>query len=428
MPLVFLLIGSMAQAAGLDGASIPAWGGGWAGPGDPGARGVLYNPTASGSGEAPEILLDVGVIGIQVAYWPDVTQNPTLVRLPAPHPTLTAAFPIGDRFGLSTYLHAPYVRSDFTTGLLFLESAIQGSWRAKDWFVLGAGARLGMSRVGATIPLDTGVLLNDALDLDEGLRFDPGEPFLQGDQLVQQKNTFTASPVVAASFRIPQGTWFHAVFRPPWIIRARTAIRLRPSNDFAALLEGNVGVRVPLPLRATLAATVPIGRFTLLPEVEYVGWRQTSQVRIEPTDLRIVSSDPVFNEVLASVGLAEAEFLDVAEGPQSFDLGWRNVVHPAIQAQYEVNADLDVRAGLLFTMPAVGPDAFSEFNLDFATLAVRGGAAWDASRRVRLSLSAEYFASPSRIRRDDADNVVEFYDIDLWRVGITTQVFLRRRG
>ncbi|MEM6929749.1 MAG: hypothetical protein AAF602_22615, partial [Myxococcota bacterium] len=306
--LLFLLwsLVPLTHAAGVDGASIPAWAGGWAGPGDPGARGVLYNPTASGNGEAPEILLDIGIIGLQVAYWPDVTLDPTLVRVPAPHPTLTAAFPIGDRFGLSTYINAPYVRSDFTTGLLFLESALQGSWKVKDWFVLGGGARLGMSRVGATIPLDTGVLINSSGVLEEDLFLPEGDPFLQGDQLVGQKNTFTASPVLAASWRIPQGTWFHAVFRPPWIIRARTALRLRPSNDLAALLDGNVRVRVPLPLRATLAATIPVGRLTLLPEVEYVGWRQTSLVGIELSDLRIVSSDAVFNQVLSSVGLAEA--------------------------------------------------------------------------------------------------------------------------
>ena len=425
--LVFFGLVDQASAAGVEGASIPAWGGGWAGPGDPGARGVLYNPVASGTGEAPEILVDVGVLGLQVAYWPDVTQDPTLVRVPAPHPTLTAAFPIGDRFGVSTYFHAPYVRSDFTTGLLFLESALQGSWRATDRFVLAGGVRLGMSRVGATIPLDTGALVNDSLDLDEDLALPEGDPFLEGDQLVQQKNTFTASPVVAASVRVGKATWIHGVFRPPWIIRARPAIRLRPSNELDALLEGNVQVRVPLPLRATLAATIPVGRFTLLPEVEYVGWQQTSFVRITPSDLRVVSSDPVFNKVLASVGLAEGGFLEVAEGPQNFDLGWRNVVHGGVQGQFEVNADVDLRAGLLWTTAAVGPAAFSEFNLDFATLALRGGAAWDVSRRVRLSFSAEYFASPPRERRDDGGGLVEFYDLDMWRAGITTQIFLRPR-
>jgi len=416
---------SPALAAGVDGASIPAWGGGWTGPGDPGARGVLYNPTASGTGEGPELLFDVGVIGLQVGYWPDTSQDPVLVRVPAPHPTITAAFPVGERFGIGTYLHVPYLRSDFTTGLLFVESALLGSWRVNDWLTLGGGLRLGMSRVGATIPLDTATLINDNVELDPPLP--EGDPLFQGDQLVENKNKFTASPVLAATVAVSDDVSLHGVVKPPWVVRSRSDILLRPSNEIDVLLEGNVLVRVVLPLRATLAATVRLGRFTLLPEVEYVGWRQTGRVRVDPNDLRIVSSDLVTNSFLAAAGLAEAEFLDVVEGPQRFDLGWRNVVHPAIQVQYEVDDDIDLRAGVLMANAAVGPRSFSEFNLDWTTVSLRVGAGWDVSRRVRLSGTGEWFVSPPRTRRGPGGNLLEFYDLGMWRVGVTTQVFLKPR-
>lgn len=424
--LALLALAPAARAAGFEGASIPSWGGGWSGPGDPGARGVLYNPAASGSGEGPELLFDVGVLGLQVGYWPDTRQQPYLIRVPAPQPTITFAMPLGDRFGVGSYLHVPYLRSDFTSGMLFVESALLGSWQPKDWLVVGGGLRLGMSRIGATIPLDTGELINDSVPLTGDLKLPLGHPLLQGDQLVTTVNRFTVSAVLATSIRV-RSAWIHAVFRPPWILHSRSDILLRPSNEVDALLEGSVVVRVPLPMRAMLAATVPVGRLTLLPEVEYVGWRQTGQLGIDLSDLRIISSDPVFNGVLASVGLAEADFLKVAEGPQRFDLGWRDIVNPGLQAQYALKDDVDLRAGVLGTMSAVSDDVLGEYNLDFMTVTFRGGAAWEVSRRVRLSGSAEWYYSPGRVKRDANDRIAQFYDLDGFRLGVTTQVFLTPR-
>lgn len=416
-----------AHAGGVDGTSVPPFGGGWSGFGDPGARGVLFNPTASGSGEAPEVLFDVGVIGIQIGYWPDTNDEPLLLRVPVPQPTITVAVPLGDKFGLGTYVHAPYVRSDFTSGVLLIETGAVGSWRVSERLTLAGGVRLGVARVGATVPLDTGVLVNDNLPLDEDLRLPEGDPFLQGDQLVPTRNTWTASPVVAATVHLPQGTQLHAVFRPPWVINARSTVSLRPSNDLAALLTGDVSVRVPFPMRIAAAATIPLGRLTLLPEVEYVGWRRASMLGLDLDNLRIVSSDPLFDEVLGSVGLAEADFLDVAEVPQQFDLLWRDVVHPAVQAQYRLSDEVDLRAGVLLANAAVSRDVLSEFNLDFTTVALRAGAAWRTSDRVRLSGTVEWFASPSRVVRDSAGQIASFYDLQMWRAGITTQLFFGRR-
>ncbi|MEN0063979.1 MAG: hypothetical protein AAGA48_17630 [Myxococcota bacterium] len=424
-----VLGGESAHAAGLDGLSAPSWGGGWVGPGDPGARGVLYNPTAAGTGEAPELLIDLGVLGVQVGYWPDTNEEPLLVRLPVPHPTFTAAIPIGKRFGFGTYLNAPYVRSDFTTGFSFIESALLVSFRANDWLTVAGGLRLGWSRVGATIPLDTGALVNASVNLDEGLQLPEEDPFLLGDQLVPTRNRFTASPVVAATVETRSGVAVHGVFRPPWVVRNRSTVALRPSNDLAALLDGDVVVRVPLPLRATLAATIPVGRVTLLPELEFVGWRAASRLGIELSNLRIVSSDPVFNEVLASVGLAEADFLAVAEGPQSFDLQWRNVFQPALQAEWKASERVDVRGGVLLTNSAVSPAVLDAFNIDFASLELRAGAAVRTSRTVRLSGTAAYYVSPARIVRGPNDRITSFYDLNLWRIGFTSQFFFgTRRG
>lgn len=421
--LLVLFLATPAHAApGLDGLSVPSSGGGFASPADPGARGVFFQPAAVAHGERAELLMDIGLVGLNYTSQVGPGTPPESFATVAPQPSVSVAVPLG-RFGVGGFIHAPYFRSAGGSGVAMVELGLVGAWRARDWLTVAAGARFGGAQFGLISDIDTGEFLNENAGLEGKFELPVNDPLLQGEQRVSQRIGVGVSPMFGATVHLGGGAQIHATFRPRWVIPIRGDVSLQPSLDLGALVEGDVRVRMPFPLRAGLSATIPIGRVTLLPEVELIDWARSSDVDFDLQNLRLATSDPLWNIVLNEAGLAEAEFLDAAEGPQVYALGWNTVVQPALQAEVQLTEVVDVRAGVLWGRSAVPDAVVDPTNVDFETVAIRLGGAWRALPSLRVAGTLEAFPGPAR-RVASGMPGPSFFRLALWRAGVTAQVYL----
>ncbi|MBX2802422.1 MAG: outer membrane protein transport protein [Myxococcales bacterium] len=427
------------HAAGVGGSGVPSAGGGFAGPADPGARGLFHNPAAALTGDSPELLVDVGFFAqdLDVTVLGIGVPQRTLDLIP--HPSGSIAVPLGP-VGLGVALHSPYSRGGdedpngpyrfYSIGstLQLVETDVSAAVRVHDRLILGAGLRLGLFQFRSDSALDAGALLNDTLAPNPPLPV--GDPLLEGQQRVGPMSGMSASWLVGAVVNLPADVKVSAAFRPKWVIPVTGPVELEPANDLNTFVAGEATVRMPFPASFMLAGSVPVGRVTLLPEVEYVGWSGASEIGLTISDLSLTSSDPLFDGVLQLSGLAEADFLASAEGDDPRLIGWHDILVPGMQVHWDTTELLDLRGGVWYGPTAVPDEVVNPGNVDFETITLRLAAAVQPHPVVRVAGVVESFISPERsVSGLPAPDVVlpspdGTYDLDLWRFGATVQLFV----
>ncbi|MEZ4240491.1 MAG: outer membrane protein transport protein [Myxococcota bacterium] len=437
---------SALAGAGISGTSVPSAGGGFAGPTEAGALGALSNPAAVARAVAPELLLDVAVfrrtVTTDLAAW----DGPEVATTWAPQPSAGLAVSFG-RLGLGAAFQAPTSRGGpqppegpqrfFTVDstLQLVQGSLLAAYRVHDQVSIGAGLRVGQVSYLSEKRVDTGASFNQSFDLDPPLPV--GDPLLEGRQRVGAMSGWSASWVAGVQWVLPSNAQIALSFEPPWRIWVAGPIEQEPSLDLNAAIAGEGRVRLGFPAHLTLGGRVPIGRVTLIGDVEYVGWARAGSATSEISGLTITSSDPLFDGILTSSGLAEADFLASSEGTTENELGWHDIVIPGLQAQWSATDTVDLRAGVWYAPTAVSDDHVTPSNLDFATITARLAGAVLVVPQLRTALTVEKLFVPTRhitTSPYSLDQTVDGvlapsgngdYALDVWRFGLSAQLFVR---
>jgi long-subunit fatty acid transport protein len=441
-------IATVAVAGSIAGLGVP--GGGFAHPAEEGAFGLPYAPTAALSAPAPELLLDVGLLGSHLRTELDVWTEPLTGASVSPVPTLAVAVPLGP-VALGALFQVPYARGGggdpagpqrFYSGassLRLLEQQLTAAVRPVDALALGAGLRVGELSYRATRSIDTAAMLNSSLSPE--LALPVGDPLLEGTQTLSGVDGVGVSYVASAALVHPRGHQVGVAFRPPWALRGAGEVAFSPSDDLAAQVDGQVAVELVMPAHLHLSGRIELDRLTLLPDVEWVGWRRTGRNTATVSGLRLTSADPVLDGVLGTSGLDQADFLRSQEGDQSSDLHWRDVVNVGLAASVRATPRLDLRVGVWRSPGALELDWVHPANLDFTVWNLRAGARFDAAPALTLAASADLYAAQTRTvttsvysQTDPASPAQALpradgrYAATLWRAGLTVVVRLPESG
>ena len=394
-----------AHAAGVAGTAVSGTGGGFSGPAEVGALGVFTNPAAAATGSAPELLIDFGMFRQALSMELDAWEAPAAAVYYPAQPSASLAIPIG-KLGIGAAFQVPYTRGgendpthpiryfSLRSTLRLVEGDVMASYRVHPNVVLGAGLRIGQLTYQSDKATDTGVSINEAFDIEPP--FPEGDPFLQGEQRVGPLTGIGLSWVAGATVRLPAGAEVHLAFRPPWRVWSRGGIEQEPSVDLNAAILGNAAVRLSFPMVATLAGRIPVGPVSLIPEIEYVGWRAAGRSTSDISDFTIASPDPLFDGLLVNAGLSEADFLSGSEGINEIDLGWRDVINPGLAAQWQPTTNTALRGGIWYAPTAMPDEVVTPSNVDFATVTLRAAGAWQPVSVARLGLTFDYLHSPER--------------------------------
>ena len=161
------------------------------------------------------------------------------------------------------------------------------------------------------------------------------------------------------------------------------------------VIEGDITTELRFPHDLTLAAEVSIDRFTLVPEIAWVGWSSWATVRSEPGELTLGSTDSSMESFLEGLGLTEAAFLNSDE-PTITNNGTRDVWMPGIGVQLEASKALQLRAGLYYAPNAVPDQAMHPGNQDWPTTNLQLAGLVHPGERVSLGLSLDAYTAPIR--------------------------------
>ncbi len=431
--------------AGVDGSAVPGSGGGFAGPADPGARGVIYNPAAIARGEGPELLVDVGLFRQELRTALRELNDAERGVYWLGQPSAALSIPLGP-VAFGGFVHGPYSRGSdadpsgprrflsIGSDLQLVEGGLVAAVTLAERITFAGGLRIGHLTFRSDSALDFGYFLNDSLELTGDDALELGDPFLEGQQLVGPISGVGIGWMAGLTVRLPGEIDVHAAFRPRWAFPIRGPFALKPSNDLSGQIEGEGVLRLPFPARLHLAATIPLaqGRLRLLPEVEWVGWRGAADVPIFLQDLRITAEDDDLDLLFAGISQDQEEFLEAAGGEVLTELGWRDVINPGLQAEWDVSERTTVRGGFFWGSRAVPDAVVTPSNVDFATYAVRAAVGWRALPQLRLAGTVEGWPSPIRdVRTSPPANPTVpsgngLYQLVLWRAGLTAQFFLER--
>lgn len=438
-----------AFAGSLSGTSLPSVGGSFSGVTEAGARGVIFQPAAAGRGDAPELAIDVAAVATSFAQQLDGWEAPVTNQGVSVQPTLMLAIPLG-RFGIGAAVHSSYLRSTnydpegpqnlfiVQSNVSLYEFDLSGSYEPTTWLALGAGLRVGMASYRNVKGTDLGATLNASGALSPALPV--GDPLLQGTQSLGPMRSFGASFVVGAAFTFPFAQ-FDVAFRPNWRFSLRGPVQLQPSTALDTTVEGDIDLKLNFPAHVHVGARVPVTKtFTVVPELEWVGWKRASRNEAEISNLYLSSSDPALREVLEQSGISEADFIKSQEGPTDGDLKWHNIVNASMQTVWQVHEDWEVRAGVGFSPSAIPDRLVTPSNVDFGVVTFRAGAAWQPHPVARIGLGLERYQgltrsirdSPYRLTGPDPGVKVQpsgngRYAFSLWRAGLTVQLFVPQK-
>ncbi len=436
----------VALAGSLAATEVPSVGGGFAGPTEAGALGVIFQPAAAVRGAGPELAIDLGGIATRLQTQADNWDAPIVSSGVTTQPTLMFALPFGP-VAIGGAFHGSYVRGSDSSPVgdqrfytvLSTFSLIEGDLfvaaRPIDALSFGGGVRIGQMEYESSKATELGVTLNNAFEVDPP--FPIGEPLLEGTQQLGPIKQMTASWAAGVSLHLDPVQVDLSV-RPGWPVKLAGPVQLVPSNDLSTSIDGRIDLVVKLPPHLLLASRIVVAPgWTVVPQVEWVGWRYASQNNAVISDLRLSSSDRALNAVLESSGLSEADFLASSEGPLNADLGWHDVINPALQVIWEPDPVIEVRAGMGYSPAAIPNRVLTSSNIDFGAVLLKLATRWNGNRYVRVGLTGERYQTFNRVVVDsgyewtngegDLDPLPNFngrYSLDMWRASLTLQVML----
>lgn len=397
--------GSSAAAAGLSGLAVPEPLGGFAGPTAGGALGLSTNPASSRPDQA-EIAVDLGLMATRLRYQLD-GHEPTESRGLTPIPSLAAALPLGPA-GLGVAVFVPQARGGDAPPedsparlyageslIMLVETDLSGSV-ALGPLTLGGAFRLGQARIGSALKYDTGVLLDDILGPEAEVPFQ--DPFLEGTEAYEMRGAVLGG-AVGLRLRPQRGPDLDLAFRSSLRGTLNGTFSLRPSDDLAVQVEGDASLPVRWPAEVLAAGRWTFGAWRPGAELSFSGWSSMTRLETTLSDLRLSSSDPLFQALLDSYELTEAEFLD-GIGAVPIQTGLSDILAGGVWVDW-LGEGMQARAGAWIS-PAAIPDAYmNPGNADFGTLDLRLGGA----RRlgpVLLGATLDAFIGPTRVVTESA--------------------------
>ncbi len=400
-----LLLASSAMAAGLSGLAVPEPLGAFGGPSAEGAPALATNPAASAV-STPELLVDLGVMATRLRYQLD-GHEPMDSRGLSPVPSLSGALPLG-RAGIGLAVFVPHARGGEAppessgaqlyagdSDIMLVEGDLSAGVRLGPWR-LGAALRAGHARVSSALKYDTGVLLTDILGPEAGVPLQ--DPFLQGTQRYDMRGLVWGG-AFGARLRPERGPGLDLAIRTPLRGQLSGPFSLRPSDDLEMQVEGDATLPTTWPLELLLAGTWARGAWRPGAELSYTRWSSMYRFETALSDLQVSSDDPLFQALLDSYGLTEADFLAGVEDVP-IETGLSDILAGGLWVDW-LGEGAMARAGLWIT-PAAIPDAYvNPGNADFGTADLRLAYA----RRVGptlLGLSVDAFLGPERVVEDSA--------------------------
>lgn len=397
---MLLLLAPVSLAAGLSGLSVPEPLGAFGGAGAGGALGVALNPAAARP-EVAELALDLGLLATRFRYQlagEEISDSRGL----SPIPSLGAAAPLGP-LGLGLAVYAPYARAGdappegsaarlyagaSTIALVEADLSLAG---ALGPLTLGAGLRAGRAKMASELKYDTGVLLADLLGPEAEVPMQ--DPFLEGTQAYDLQGTVLGLSA-GARLRPARGPALDLVWRGPLSATLEGPFSLRPSDDLDVAVEGRSSLPIAFPQELIASASWRFGAWRPGGELCFTGWSSLFRLETTVSDLEIRSEDPLFQALLDSYGLTEAEFLD-GLGAVPLETGMSDILSGALWVDW-LGEGVQARAGAWLT-PAAIPGAYlSPGNADFGTLNLRLAGA-RAFERLALGLALDAFLGPTRV-------------------------------
>lgn len=401
--MTLLLVASSALAAGLSGLAVPEPLGAFAGPSAGGALGLATNPASARPAHA-EAALDLGLMRTHLRYQLEGEEPSESFGL-APLPSLAAALPVGP-VGVGLAFFVPNARTgdappDDSPARLYAGQSsimlIEGDLSAAAaWgpLSLGGALRVGRAQVASRLKYDTGVLLTDILgaEAEVPLRSD----FLEGTQAYDMRGIVLGG---AGGLRLRPERG------PDLDLALRSALRgtltgpfsLAPSDDMNVAVEGEASLPMAWPAEILLAGAWPLGAWRPGGELTFTRWSSLYRLETELDDLSVRSEDPLFQALLDSYGLSQADFLQ-GIGPVPIETGLSNILAGGVWVDW-LGQGAQGRAGVWVTPAAIPTEYVNPGNADFGSIDLRlaGAKQW---RRLVLAGSLDAFLCPARVVED----------------------------
>lgn len=398
---MLLLLHTAALAAGLSGLGVPEPLGAFGGPTASGALGLASNP-ASARPESLETALDLGLMRTAFVWQLDGAAPESSGGI-TPIPSLAVGAPTGP-LGVGLAVFVPYARSGSgpgadspsrfhsgTTTVQVVEADLSVAAELQPGLTLGGALRLGQAQIATEIAYDSALPLNEALGADGDIPY--GDPLFEGTETYSVRGAAIGG-AAGLRWRGSRGSGVDLVWRSPLIAHLSGPLSLRPSNDLALVAEGRADVRLTYPMEILAAATFRRDPWRVGGELGYTAWSSLSRLETTLSELEISADDPLFQEILDSYGLSEAEFLASLDSVV-FESGLSDILSGGAWVD-RLGAGWQVRAGAWIT-PAAIPDAYLHpGNADFGTLDLRLAGGY-AVGRVVLGLSGDLFLSQPRL-------------------------------
>jgi long-subunit fatty acid transport protein len=380
--------------------AVPGVGGAFSGPTEIGALGLAYSPAAA-LPLRPEIVLDIGVLHSANAFTLKGSETQTSSGTDVV-PFLGAAVPLGE-IGIGYAFVVPWARSSTLSptgahrfhsiegALTVLEHNVAVAWSPDPVLQVGGALRIDQVSFETQSAYDTGKLIADLTGLQDWI----GDPFLEGTRQVTGAQGLATGFAVGVRLSPIEAVMLAAHYRSGINANLSGDFQMIPVTDLNMVIEGDITTEMRFPHDLTLAAEVKLDRFTLVPEIAWVGWSSWATVRSEPGELTLGSSDPVMEALLEGWGLTDAAFLNSDE-PNVTHNGTEDVWMPGIGVQLDASEALQVRAGLYYAPNAVPNQAMHPGNQDWPTTNLRLAGLVRPADRVSLGLSLDAYAAPIR--------------------------------
>ena len=427
-----------ALAAGAAGNGTPVLGGGVAGPLEDGAAGLFTNPASAHPAEG-ELLFDLQYVYTAVSMQlsgEDEEGDAGGSVIPA---LAVAAPPLGP-IGLGLALHVPYGRGGENpedSSLRFhnqsgeiraMEAAFNLALAPTEWLTVGAAGRVAQLSLVTVNATDTGAML--AGMLEEGGEELLGDPFLEGTQSVQGQGP-AGGWAIGARVAPDNGWVFAADFRSKLRGVVEGDLSYVLSNQLAVEITGTQETYFEFPAELALGAAIPAGRFTISPELTWIGWSSWDRIETRLHDLTFGSRDPVLDAYIEALGGSLDQLVADMDSNVTTN-GTEDIISGGVGVKAQVSDAVDLLGGLHLTPAATQDDHLHPGNADFAVADFRVGVVYWTRKRTRLAFTADRMFSPDRSTSQSVYDPLAAketglaypsgngtYTLAIWRAGLT---------
>ncbi len=399
-----LLLTQLAAAKPASAYAVPVAGGFLAGPAEVGARGIVYDPSATMSDER-DVLIDVGAMGSTYSYDLELDgADKVSSSSVTPVPFLGFAIPVGPvAFGGS--FGAPHGRGgngdpngpgryhSVRANFLVLEGQATFAVEPTEGLVLGAGIRYMRASVGSSKSMDTGALLYGVLGEDADVPL--MDPFLEGEQALEGLKGSAFDYTLGARFTNPDGFSIGVGWRSSTRVPLEGRVRVVPIRDLTMVVEGPVTTDFALPAELWLSGRIPIKKTTIIPHAGWLSWGNGSRQVAHLPDLQITSESSTVVSIIESYGVDQDELLG-SLSVQDTNTGLRDVWTGGLTVRYEAREDMIASAAVSYATAAFEQRFLHPGNVDWATIDLGAGIEYVITDHVSVGFGGNGILSVPR--------------------------------